>query len=101
MRQTAGDAAMAIAIDGASQLRASLCRCDTMLDEISLGPETYRIRYRFGASWTIVPPAPSPAAQPFTSRTIFPRFGEHLVSGAHVIQRQEGAYSRGQPTTVK
>src|SRR5262249_44425411 len=27
--------------------------------------------------------------------------GEHLVSGAHIIQRQEGAYLRGQPSTVK
>ena len=27
--------------------------------------------------------------------------GEHLVGGAHVVQRQEGAYSRGRPPTVK
>ena len=27
--------------------------------------------------------------------------GEHLVSGAHIVQRQEGAYLRGQPSTVK
>ena len=27
--------------------------------------------------------------------------GEHLVSGAHIVQRQEGAYLRGELSTVK
>jgi hypothetical protein len=33
---------MAIAIDGASQLRANPCRCSALLDGISLGPDTDR-----------------------------------------------------------